>query len=84
MNQMLANIARYSAHTNGCTVEQDLDSRIYTHPAFDSIIHRTPAYEGLRCTFGVHETPGLTRVFIHPDDVKAVNEALDALTAAAQ
>lgn len=72
----LAAIARLSPHRNGQTVEIDFDGSLYVTEAFEEIAYRTPAYRGLRWTFGVHETPGLVRVFIHPDDERLARTAL--------
>lgn len=72
----LAAIARLSPHRNGQTVEMELDGDLYSSATFEQIAYRTPDYAGLRWTFGVHERPGLVRVFVHPEDVEQAKAAL--------
>lgn len=72
----LAAIARLSPHRKGYTVEFDCDGGLYASPVFDEVAYHTPAYAGLRWMFGVHETPGMVRVFVHPDDVPLAKRAL--------
>lgn len=75
----LANLGRKVANAQGQTVEIDVDSDLYTGKTFDKVIYGTPKFKGLRATFAVHETDGLTRMIVHPDDVTLAHEAIAAL-----
>lgn len=74
--QTLANIARTIAHNKGQTVEFDVNGSAYAGPNTDRVLYQTPEYANLRATFGAHETDGLIRAFVHPDDEALAREAV--------
>ena len=79
LGQMFASLVRTRFHAQGLTVEKDLEGARYSGPNTDRVFYDTPENAGLRFAIGAHEEKGMVRVFMHPDDVDAVEEALKAL-----